>query len=134
MIGMMRPVLHRILLDRAAKEGIEVRTGTSPTQIDQQAGATTVTFSTGERRDYDLVVGADGLNSTVRDLVLGPIRPDFRGQGIFRVILPRPEELTAHAQFHPGRRCRHWTSAALVRPGVHVLPVPGGRGFPSERG
>jgi 2-polyprenyl-6-methoxyphenol hydroxylase-like FAD-dependent oxidoreductase len=101
MIGMMRPVLHRILLDHAAKEGIEARTGTSPTQIDQQAGGATVTFSTGERRDYDLVVGADGLNSTVRDLVLGPIRPEFRGQALFRVILPRPAELTAHAQFQP---------------------------------
>jgi 2-polyprenyl-6-methoxyphenol hydroxylase-like FAD-dependent oxidoreductase len=101
MIGMMRPVLHRILLDHAAKEGIEARTDTSPTQIDQQGDGATVTFSTGERRDYDLVVGADGLKSTVRDLVLGPISPDFRGQGIFRVILPRPTELTAHAQFVP---------------------------------
>ncbi len=101
MIGMMRPVLHQILLDHAAKEGIEARTATSPTQIDQQDGGATVTFSTGERRDYDLVVGADGLHSTVRDLVLGPIRPDFRGQGIFRVILPRPAEVTAHGQFSP---------------------------------
>jgi 2-polyprenyl-6-methoxyphenol hydroxylase-like FAD-dependent oxidoreductase len=101
MIGMMRPVLHRILLDHAAKEGIKVRTATSPTHIDQQDGGATVTFSTGERRDYDLVIGADGLHSTVRDLVLGPVRPDFRGQGIFRVILPRPAEVTAHAQFQP---------------------------------
>jgi 2-polyprenyl-6-methoxyphenol hydroxylase-like FAD-dependent oxidoreductase len=99
MLGMMRPTLHRILLRHAAKEGTEVRTATSPAQIEQHAGATTVTFSTGERRDYDLVVGADGLRSTVRDLILGPMRPDFRGQGTFRVILPRPAEVTAHAQF-----------------------------------
>lgn len=51
------------------------------------------TFSTGERRDYDLVIAADGLRSTVRDLILGPLRPDFRGQGAFRIILPRPAEL-----------------------------------------
>lgn len=99
MLGMMRPTLHRILLRHAAKEGTQVRTATSPTHIDQQAGAVTVTFSTGERRDYDFVVGADGLRSTVRDLVLGPLRPDFRGQGTFRIILRRPAELTAHVQF-----------------------------------
>jgi 2-polyprenyl-6-methoxyphenol hydroxylase-like FAD-dependent oxidoreductase len=101
MIGMMRPVLHRILLDHAAKEGINVRTGIAPTRIEQQDGSATVTFSDGESRDYDLVIGADGLHSSVRDLVLGPIRPEFRGQGIFRVILPRPAEITAHAQFQP---------------------------------
>src|SRR5215467_1339369 len=87
MLGMMRPTLHRILLGHAAKEGTDVRTATSPTHIEQQAGAITVTFSTGERRDYDLVVGADGLRSTVRDLVLGPMRPEFRGQGALRMIL-----------------------------------------------
>lgn len=100
MLGMMRPTLHKILLGNAAKEGTQVRTATSPTQIEQQAGAATVTFSTGERRDYDLVIGADGLRSTVRDLVLGPLRPEFREQGAFRIILRRPAELTAHVQVH----------------------------------
>src|SRR5579859_6665325 len=33
MLGMMRPALHRILLDHAAKEGTEVRTATSPARI-----------------------------------------------------------------------------------------------------
>lgn len=99
MLGMMRPTLHKILLDHAAREGTQVRTATSPAHIEQQAGGATVTFSTGERRDYDLVVGADGLRSTVRDLILGPMEPDFRGQGTFRIILPRPAEVTAHVQF-----------------------------------
>jgi 2-polyprenyl-6-methoxyphenol hydroxylase-like FAD-dependent oxidoreductase len=99
MLGMMRPALHRILLGHAAAEGAAVRAATSPARIEQQAGTASVTFSTGERRDYDLVVGADGLRSTVRDLVFGPIHPVFRGQGAFRVILPRPAGVTAHAQF-----------------------------------
>jgi 2-polyprenyl-6-methoxyphenol hydroxylase-like FAD-dependent oxidoreductase len=99
MLGMMRPTLHRVLLHHAAKEGTEVRTNTSPARIEQQAGAATVTFSTGECRDYDLVVGADGLRSTVRDFVLGPMRPEFRGQGTFRMILRRPSEVTAYGQF-----------------------------------
>ncbi len=99
MLGMMRPTLHRILLENAAKEGTEVRTATSPTRIEQQAGVATVAFNTGEHRDYELVVGADGLRSTVRDLVLGPMRPDFRGQAAFRMILRRPPEVTTHGQY-----------------------------------
>jgi 2-polyprenyl-6-methoxyphenol hydroxylase-like FAD-dependent oxidoreductase len=101
LLGMMRPTLHRILLHRATKEGTSVRTATSPVRIDQQAGTVSVTFNTGERGDYDLVIGADGLRSTVRDLVFGPISPEFQGQGIFRVVLPRPAELTAEVQFRP---------------------------------
>jgi 2-polyprenyl-6-methoxyphenol hydroxylase-like FAD-dependent oxidoreductase len=99
MLGMMRPTLHRILLEHAAQEGAVVRTGASPSRIERRAGGASVTFTTGERGDYDLVIGADGLRSTVRDIILGPMRPDFVGQGTFRVIVPRPPEITAHAQF-----------------------------------
>lgn len=35
----------------------------------------------------------------MRDLVLGPTRPVFQGQGTFRVILRRPAEVAAHVQF-----------------------------------
>jgi 2-polyprenyl-6-methoxyphenol hydroxylase-like FAD-dependent oxidoreductase len=103
LLGMMRPVLHRILLARAAREGASVRTATSPVRINQQAGAATVnvSFNTGESGDYDLVVGADGLRSTVRNLVFGPQSPLPRDQGIFRVVLPRPAEVTAEVQFLP---------------------------------
>jgi naringenin degradation protein FdeE len=101
LLGMMRPALHRILLDRATKEGTSVRTATSPARIDQQASVVTVTFNTGEHGDYDLVVGADGLRSTVRNLVFGPMSPVPQKQGILRVVLPRPAEVTAEVQFHP---------------------------------
>jgi 2-polyprenyl-6-methoxyphenol hydroxylase-like FAD-dependent oxidoreductase len=103
LLGMMRPVLHRILLARAAREGTSVRTATSPVRINQQAGAAkvSVSFNTGESGDYDLVVGADGLRSTVRNLVFGPKSPLPRDQGIFRVVLPRPAEVTAEVQFLP---------------------------------
>jgi 2-polyprenyl-6-methoxyphenol hydroxylase-like FAD-dependent oxidoreductase len=99
MLGMMRPTLHAILLEHASRAGTEVRTATSPDRIEQHAGGASVTFSSGERGDYDLVIGADGLRSTVRDLSWEPLRPSFVGQATFRVIVPRPAEVTAHAQF-----------------------------------
>jgi 2-polyprenyl-6-methoxyphenol hydroxylase-like FAD-dependent oxidoreductase len=99
MLGMMRPVLHGILLDQAVREGAKVRTATSVARVEQRPGGASVTFSTGECRDYDLVVGADGLRSTVRDLVLDSIRPAYQGLMAFRVALPRPTEVTAHRNF-----------------------------------
>jgi 2-polyprenyl-6-methoxyphenol hydroxylase-like FAD-dependent oxidoreductase len=110
MLGMMRPVLHGILLDHASKEGVKIRTATSPTLIEQRPDRASVTFSTGERRDYDLVVGADGLRSTVRDLILGPIRPENQGLTGFRVVLPRPAEVTAHCNF---RNCADVTVGVM---------------------
>jgi 2-polyprenyl-6-methoxyphenol hydroxylase-like FAD-dependent oxidoreductase len=99
MLGMMRPVLHGILLDHAAREGVGVRTGTSPARVEHRPGGASVTFSTGERRDYDLVVGADGLRSTVRDLIMDPMRPAYQGLKAFRVVLPRLPDVTAHRNF-----------------------------------
>lgn len=42
------------------------------TSIEQRATSTRVTFARGRPRDFDLVVGADGINSQVRSLVFGP--------------------------------------------------------------
>lgn len=99
MLGMMRPVLHRILLGHVVKEGVNVRTATSPARLEQRPGGASVTFSAGEHCDYDLIVGADGLRSTVRDLTLGPIHPVYQGLRAFRVALPRLAEVTAHRSF-----------------------------------
>jgi 2-polyprenyl-6-methoxyphenol hydroxylase-like FAD-dependent oxidoreductase len=101
LLGTMRPAMHRVFLDRATKEGTSVRTGMSPVRIEERSHAVAVTFNTGEHGEYDLVVGADGLRSTVRNLVFGPTRPEFQGQGCFRVVLPRPADMTAEVQFRP---------------------------------
>lgn len=51
---------------------VEAIFGTSITAIDQHAHGVRVEFDTTPARDFDLVVGADGLHSNVRDLVFGP--------------------------------------------------------------
>jgi 2-polyprenyl-6-methoxyphenol hydroxylase-like FAD-dependent oxidoreductase len=40
--------------------------------LDDHGGAVDVTFRSGTRRTFDLVIGADGLHSGVRALVMGP--------------------------------------------------------------
>jgi len=49
-----------------------------------------VAFTDGETRGYDLVVGADGLYSQVREMLFGPdVEPRYTGQVCWRYNLPR---------------------------------------------
>jgi 2-polyprenyl-6-methoxyphenol hydroxylase-like FAD-dependent oxidoreductase len=102
MMGMQRRHLHRIL-EWAAAAGSSARTGLSPTAITTDGDFAHVTFSDGSSGDYDLVVGADGLRSTVRALVFGSIAPAFRHQVCIRAILPRLAVIDQATQFmgHP---------------------------------
>ena len=51
---------------------IETIFGDSITKIEQSPTSVHVTFEKGSPRDFDLVVGADGLHSRVRELRFGP--------------------------------------------------------------
>lgn len=51
---------------------VETLFNDSVTQIEQTAHGVHVRFETGMARDFDLVIGADGLHSRVRELVFGP--------------------------------------------------------------
>ncbi|MFI6096445.1 FAD-dependent monooxygenase [Lentzea sp. NPDC051213] len=51
---------------------VEIRYSTSPTRIDQDPDGVDVEFDDGSTERFDLVVGADGLRSTVRRLAFGP--------------------------------------------------------------
>jgi 2-polyprenyl-6-methoxyphenol hydroxylase-like FAD-dependent oxidoreductase len=46
--------------------------GDSISSIEQSETVAHVTFKSGRERDFDLVIGADGLHSRVRELVFGP--------------------------------------------------------------
>jgi 2-polyprenyl-6-methoxyphenol hydroxylase-like FAD-dependent oxidoreductase len=69
-LEVLRGDLARILHD-ATKDGVEYVFGDSITGIAEHADGVTVTFEHGEPREFDLVVGADGLHSNVRSLVFG---------------------------------------------------------------
>ena len=53
------------------EDKIETIFGTRVDRIEQKEGGVSVTFENGTGRDFDLVVGADGLHSRVRELVFG---------------------------------------------------------------
>ncbi|MEU3714170.1 FAD-dependent monooxygenase [Streptomyces catenulae] len=61
-----------VLLHRYAQDGVEYLFDDSATALAQDADGVRVDFLSGRRQTFDLVVGADGLHSTVRRLAFGP--------------------------------------------------------------
>lgn len=91
--GDLEATLHRAL-------DIEVRFGTSVTAITQDPGSVTATLSNGHTETVDLLIGADGLHSSVRAQVFGPeerYRHDF-GYGIATCLVDRAPDA-----IEPGR-------------------------------
>lgn len=93
-IGIERAKLQGALLPGVAE--VRCRLGTSVTSLMQDDRRVSVGFSDGSSRDYDFVVGADGIKSTVRTLTLTTAAPSDLGAMNWRSIAPiRPAGLTA---------------------------------------
>lgn len=56
-------------------------------QVEQDAGGVTSIFSDGTRERGDLLIGADGGRSTVRELFLPGLQPDYAGYVAWRAML-----------------------------------------------
>jgi 2-polyprenyl-6-methoxyphenol hydroxylase-like FAD-dependent oxidoreductase len=92
--GITRPRLHRIFQTHALDSGADVRTGVTFDAIQDEGDSVRVRFTDGQTRAYDLVVGADGLHSQVRETVFGAhLKAGFTGQVCWRYNLPRIEGL-----------------------------------------
>jgi 2-polyprenyl-6-methoxyphenol hydroxylase-like FAD-dependent oxidoreductase len=106
-MGMPRPALARILLDRATAVGVEVRLGTTHTGLRQDdsadgEGGVDVPFSDGSTGRYDLVVGADGVRSWTRRALGIELETTPVGMGIWRVFGPRPASVTRTDLYYGG--------------------------------
>ncbi|MBR1297367.1 FAD-dependent monooxygenase [Bradyrhizobium sp. AUGA SZCCT0042] len=95
MVPISRRVLHKILHRAAQQAGVATRMGTTITSLMDipSRGRVDVAFTDGTEDSYDLVVGADGIHSRVRDLSFGPQQPRYTGFVNWRVVLPKPAEV-----------------------------------------
>jgi 2-polyprenyl-6-methoxyphenol hydroxylase-like FAD-dependent oxidoreductase len=109
-LGVLRRDLHEVLLTGVTAE-VPVRLGTT---LADWSGASPVQvgFTDGASDEYDLVVGADGLHSTVRREVVGDCPTRDLGQLSWRFLV--------HAQ--PGATC--WS--VLLGRDLTFLTVPVG--------
>jgi len=93
--GIMRPKLHQIMSAEVLALGVNVRLGATLVDFTQDALGVSVTFSDGTSGRYELVVGADGIYSKTRKMLFKePAVPTYTGQMSWRVVAPRPADMT----------------------------------------
>jgi 2-polyprenyl-6-methoxyphenol hydroxylase-like FAD-dependent oxidoreductase len=101
-LGMPRPVLARILIDRAVATGVKIRFRTTFTQLVQDPQGVDVSFSDGSGGRYDIVIGADGIRSWTRRALDIHLETKAVGMGIWRAFGPRPASVTRTDLYYGG--------------------------------
>ncbi|HUZ72662.1 MAG TPA: hypothetical protein VMU87_06735 [Stellaceae bacterium] len=107
------------------------RPGKTLTRIEQDAGSITAIFADGTRETGDLLIGADGIRSTVREQVRPDSQPCYAGYVAWRAVA---EEAELSDQFRP--IFQRYSFCLPEGEMVLAYPVPGRDGDtrPGRRG
>jgi 2-polyprenyl-6-methoxyphenol hydroxylase-like FAD-dependent oxidoreductase len=111
-LALHRADLHEVLASHG--DPVLVRMGRPVRQLSQHGGSVTVGFGDATADCYDLVIAADGIHSTVRQLTVGDCNVRPVGQHAWRFVTECPSDVTT------------WT--VLLGRNVAFLAVPIGRG------
>ncbi|GGM52946.1 salicylate hydroxylase [Longimycelium tulufanense] len=121
-----RADVQRVLLEAYLGEGGRLEYGRKCARVTEDADGVDLVFSDGSAERADVVIGADGVHSAVREAITGPDLPAFSGTSGYRGLvpverLPRLPEL-GFDPHHP----KLWL---FPGPGRHLIsyPVSGGR-------
>ncbi len=92
--GIMRPILHKIMQERVQCLNVAVRLGLTVSALTNVEGGVDVVFSDETQGHYDLVIGADSVNSHVRQLAFPHMgAAEHTGQGCWRISIAKPPGL-----------------------------------------
>ena len=108
-VNIHRADLHRILQGALAPGTI--RFGHKVTGIDEAPEGLQLTFESGASAEADIAIGADGIRSKVREIILGAEEPRFIGRIAPRAVFP-----ASRIAGVPIRDCTKWWG-----PDRHVL-------------
>jgi 2-polyprenyl-6-methoxyphenol hydroxylase-like FAD-dependent oxidoreductase len=97
--GISRKILHDVLYEAALENGVVFRMGLTVAELENAADQVNVTFTDGSEGVYDLVVGADGVNSKVRSLVFGDYQTTYVGSSVWRYAFKRHPSLDTGYMF-----------------------------------
>jgi 2-polyprenyl-6-methoxyphenol hydroxylase-like FAD-dependent oxidoreductase len=90
-IEILRGDLSQVLY-ADTREGVEYLFGDRIAELTQDADGVDVVFAGGDRRRFDLVVGADGLHSALRGMVFGAREEFVRHLGLVLAFYTVPNE------------------------------------------
>lgn len=89
-VGMQRPTFANFMTKTAETNGACIRSGLTVHEIHERADGVDVSFTDGSSGSYDLVVGADGVFSSIRKRIFGNTHePNYVGQGVYRFMTER---------------------------------------------
>jgi 6-hydroxynicotinate 3-monooxygenase len=108
-ITVHRHDLHAAILEKVQPGTIEF--GKRLVEVKSDAAAAQLSFADGSTVDADVVIGADGVNSTLRQAVVGPNKSRFTGAVAHRAIYP-----SALLGSMEVRNCTKWWG-----PNSHIL-------------
>ena len=87
-----RADLHRVLLEACRRHGlIELVTSQKVVGFEEKSDRVIAATESGDSHEVAALIGADGLWSTIRQLVVGDGKPVVAGHITYRAVLPTPE-------------------------------------------
>jgi len=110
--------IYRLLKD--AFPAADYRFGMGLERIEQDAGSVTAIFADGSRATGELLVGADGVHSTVRGLLLPQAQPRYAGYVAWRGLVDEPAFPEEHRILF-----EHYTMCLPEGEMMLCYPVPG---------
>ncbi|RJF95772.1 FAD-dependent monooxygenase [Noviherbaspirillum saxi] len=120
--GVTRPTLHGILARRIKAADVKIRLGITVDGLTEEADGVRVKFSDGNVGKYDLVIGADGLFSRVRELIMPDApKPEFTGQNSWRVTVDRPASIERRTYYLGGPYKAGFTPVSATKMYMFVL-------------
>lgn len=93
--GKYLPLMHRTIeeaLYHSVRDNVEFRFNTTVSAVEQFADSVSVTLSDGTTESFDLLIGADGVHSRVRELVFGLEQDYAHFMGYHFALYPLPNQ------------------------------------------
>jgi len=113
------------ILHEASRDSAEFVFRDSVASLVQEDGGVDVTFEHSAPRHFDLVIGADGLHSTVRRLAFGPETSFVHHAGLYVATVPLPRSIDPEGEIlmlnAPGKSVTVHPVARQPDRGAHLM-------------